>query len=203
MKPKLRWDCIVVGIITGLLIAPLLYSSPPNPKSPGDSKGNQYATLRASSSSTRRAIAPAESYELTDIRIIDGDTIEGDITITYDTPRLDLPLQVSIAPELRSIILTNQKIRLIGANAYETSTVLGKIARTKLRELVIIPGARIVYTPVLHQENGGAGGMVISKEKYGRLLGSIRIDYPASSNRPSINLADWLITNNYGVPYDG
>lgn len=108
--------------------------------------------------------------KLSDIRVIDGDTIHASIRLPFD------------------IVLDRQVIRLAGIDTPESRTsdpvekVFGMAAKKRLSELVSCD----VYICASDS----------SKDKYGRILGVIRIE-----NGLSIN--DTLVLERFAVAYDG
>lgn len=140
-----------------------------------------------------------ETYEFTNIRVIDADTIEGDIIVPYTAPAIRLPIGVTLEAEERRLTLIRQGVRIRGVNAAERSTPLGKRAITAVQELFLLGyNPRLEATIITTQEKGGRGG--IDREKYGRILGDVLLTSP--DGKSTTRLSQFILDNNYGVEYN-
>ena len=107
-------------------------------------------------------------------KVIDGDTLIGDIDLGFD------------------IILGNQYVRLIGIDAPEskskdkTEKAFGLLSKKAVEEFMKVEDKLIIQT-FLDNDN---------EDKFGRILGKI-----ITSSKVCLN--DWLIKFNYAVPYNG
>jgi endonuclease YncB( thermonuclease family) len=154
-------------------------------------------SLRASTAVGEGVAAP-KTYLLSNIRVIDADTIEADVTLPYLAPRIELPYNIAIPAYQGLVNLTKQSIRIEGVNAYEKNTPKGQQALKELSELVS------ASTYLLLQDTGGAGG----RDKYGRILGDVILVFGPKSftlNKTKysgqIKVSEWILENNHGVPY--
>jgi len=125
-------------------------------------------------------------YTINITRVIDGDTVDGEIDLGFD-------------------VRTKKRIRLYGINAPESRTrnkaekVLGLAAKKRLQELV-------AAADVVRLRSYGSG-------KYGRVLGELLIEKNESIEDGDINelyedgewisIATILIKESHGVPYFG
>jgi micrococcal nuclease len=108
-------------------------------------------------------------------KVIDGDTINVDIDLGFNT------------------ILSNQSVRLLGIDTPESRTsdkvekVFGNLSKEKVKEFIDKCEGQIILQISLGD----------SEEKFGRLLGKVINPKGKSS------LNEWLIWNNYAVAYNG
>lgn len=108
-------------------------------------------------------------------KVIDGDTVNVDIDLGFNT------------------FLCNQDVRLIGIDAPESRTsdkaekIFGALSKDKVKEFI-----QECQNQVLIQVK-----LTNNDEKFGRILGKI------INIQDKTILNDWLIQNNYAVPYDG
>ena len=108
-------------------------------------------------------------------KIIDGDTINVDIDLGFNT------------------ILSNQSVRLLGIDTPESRTsdkvekVFGNLSKEKVKEFIDKCEGQIILQISLGD----------SEEKFGRLLGKV------INPKGNSSLNEWLIWNNYAVAYNG
>jgi len=113
-------------------------------------------------------------YTVTVKRVVDGDTVDVSVDLGFE-------------------IHTIKRVRLLGINAPESRTTnkaekqLGMAAKYRLMELVDSA------VEIRLQSQG--------KGKFGRVLGHLSIN--CSDGSGWINLAEKMIEENHGVPYDG
>lgn len=108
-------------------------------------------------------------------KVLDGDTINVDIDLGFDT------------------FLCNQDVRLLGIDAPESRTsskiekIFGNLAKEKVKEFISECKNKILIQVTLDK----------SEEKFGRILAKV------INPQDKTILNDWLIQNNYAVPYCG
>jgi micrococcal nuclease len=113
-------------------------------------------------------------YKCKIIKIIDGDTVDIDLDLGF------------------KIILANQRVRMAGVDTPESRTknleekVRGQLSKKKLAEKLPVGSWQIIET----QKSGN------NDDKFGRILGVFILEDGTRVN-------DWLIQNNYAVPYTG
>tara|TARA_R110000787_G_scaffold14600_1_gene44918 strand:- start:1572 stop:1928 length:357 start_codon:yes stop_codon:yes gene_type:complete len=111
-------------------------------------------------------------YHATIDRVVDGDTVDINIDLGFD------------------VILSKQRVRLLGINCPESRTrdleekKLGLAAKEFLQECLEEHGGKVIIKTSLDK-----------KGKFGRLLGEIFVD--------DININNLLITEGHAVPYFG
>ena len=107
-------------------------------------------------------------------KVLDGDTVDVDLDLGFN------------------IILANQRVRMAGVDTPESRTAnkeekpRGLLSKKKLSEK--LPVGSWVKIRTMKQDN--------NDDKFGRILGEFIID-------GGINVNEWLIVNNYAVPYMG
>ena len=75
----------------------------------------------------------AEEYPVRNIRVIDGDTLVGDVSFTRAIPAYELPWQTRIDTRLETITYTGQRIRARNCDAMEADTATGQKAKISLQ----------------------------------------------------------------------
>ncbi|NHN55752.1 hypothetical protein G9U51_08180 [Calidifontibacter sp. DB0510] len=118
-------------------------------------------------------LAPDQSYAATVTRVIDGDTLDADVTLG----------SLELAGLAIMLVLQELRIRLRGCNAAEIRTEGGKAAKAHLAELLPV-GAPITLTRV-------------TPYKYG-----IEV-VAAIQTRTSVDLIADLIADQWVAPWDG
>ena len=125
-------------------------------------------------------------YNCTLVRVIDGDTVDVDIDLGFDT------------------ILKNQRIRLAGIDTPESRTsdpvekVYGLAAKKFLQECLrkSNPNNKLVLKTTTYDAKG----------KFGRILGEIYNLFgaePMTPERPTISANKYLVENHHAVVYHG
>ena len=117
-------------------------------------------------------------YNVTIIKVIDGDTVKVDIDLGFD------------------MVLRNQNIRLFGIDAPESRTKNPLEKKYGLMTKEVVESAMPV---------GSIQQMVSTKSgkgKFGRILGEFLVKDSEISNQ-RYNLNKWLIENHYAVEYTG
>ena len=113
-------------------------------------------------------------YKAKILKVVDGDTVEIDLDLGFN------------------IILANQKVRMAGVDTPESRTTnkeekpRGMLSKKKLAEK--LPVGSWVTIETLKSDN--------NDDKFGRILGVFILD-------DGTRLNQWLIDNNYAVPYMG
>jgi micrococcal nuclease len=113
-------------------------------------------------------------YKCKIIKVLDGDTVDIDLDLGF------------------KIILANQRVRLAGVDTPESRTTIaeekvrGILSKKKLAEKLPIGSWQIIETQKPDSND----------DKFGRILGVIILEDGTRVN-------DWLIQNNYAVPYKG
>jgi micrococcal nuclease len=113
-------------------------------------------------------------YKCKIIKVLDGDTVDIDLDLGF------------------KIILANQRVRLAGVDTPESRTTIaeekvrGVLSKKKLAEKLPIGSWQIIETQKPDSND----------DKFGRILGVIILEDGTRVN-------DWLIQNNYAVPYKG
>ena len=107
-------------------------------------------------------------------KVLDGDTVDIDLDLGFN------------------IILSNQRVRMAGIDTPESRTtnkeekVRGLLSKKKLTEKLPVGSWQIIETQ--RSDN--------NDDKFGRILGVFILEDGTKVN-------DWLIENNYAVPYKG
>lgn len=113
-------------------------------------------------------------YKAKILKVVDGDTVEIDLDLGFN------------------IVLANQKVRMAGVDTPESRTTnkeekpRGMLSKKKLAEK--LPVGAWVTIETLKSDN--------NDDKFGRILGVFILDDGTKLNQ-------WLIDNNYAVPYMG
>ena len=113
-------------------------------------------------------------YKCKIIKVLDGDTVDIDLDLGF------------------KIILANQRVRMAGVDTPESRTVIaeekvrGQLSKKKLAEKLPIGSWQIIETQKPDSND----------DKFGRILGVFILEDGTRVN-------DWLIQNNYAVPYKG
>jgi len=107
-------------------------------------------------------------------KVLDGDTVDIDLDLGFN------------------IVLANQRVRMIGVDTPESRTankeekVRGTLSKKKLAEKLSTGSWVKIQT---HKDDG-------NDDKFGRILGEFILE-------DGTNVNQWLIENNYAVPYQG
>jgi micrococcal nuclease len=107
-------------------------------------------------------------------KVLDGDTVDIDLDLGFN------------------IVLANQRVRMAGVDTPESRTAnkeekpRGLLSKKKLAEKLPIGSWQIIETQ--RSDN--------NDDKFGRILGVFMLE-------DGTNVNDWLIKNNYAVPYKG
>lgn len=107
-------------------------------------------------------------------KVLDGDTVEVDLDLGFN------------------IRLADQKVRLLGIDTPESRTtnkeekVRGLLSKKKLQEKLPVGSYVKIVT---HKKDD-------NDDKFGRILGEFILE-------DNTNLNQWLVNNNYAVPYTG
>jgi micrococcal nuclease len=113
-------------------------------------------------------------YKCKIIKVLDGDTVDIDLDLGF------------------KIILANQRVRMAGVDTPESRTsiaeekVRGQLSKKKLAEKLPVGSWQIIETQKPDSND----------DKFGRILGVFILEDGTRVN-------DWLIQNNYAVPYTG
>lgn len=113
-------------------------------------------------------------YKCKIIKVLDGDTVDIDLDLGF------------------KIILANQRVRMAGVDTPESRTTIaeekvrGLLSKKKLAEKLPIGSWQIIETQKSDSND----------DKFGRILGVFVLEDGTRVN-------DWLIQNNYAVPYKG
>jgi micrococcal nuclease len=113
-------------------------------------------------------------YKCKILKVLDGDTVDIDLDLGF------------------KIILANQRVRMAGVDTPESRTTIaeekvrGQLSKKKLAEKLPIGSWQIIETQKSDSND----------DKFGRILGVFILE-----NGTRVN--DWLIQNNYAVPYKG
>lgn len=113
-------------------------------------------------------------YKAKILKVVDGDTVEIDLDLGFN------------------IVLSNQRVRMAGVDTPESRTsnaeekVRGQLSKKKLAEK--LPVGSWVKIETLRADS--------NDDKFGRILGVFILDDGTRVNQ-------WLIDNNYAVPYLG
>ena len=117
-------------------------------------------------------------YDVTVIKVIDGDTVDVDIDLGF------------------GITLRDERVRIMGIDTPESRTsdkvedLFGEAAKARLKELMI-RGAKLITTEDKHGED--------MKGKFGRILGDFKVEY----NGEMLKVTDIMIQEGHCVPYFG
>ena len=125
-------------------------------------------------------------YNCTLVRVIDGDTVDVDIDLGFDT------------------ILKNQRIRLAGIDTPEsrTSDPVEKVYGLAAKKFLIAhlalnnPNNKLILRTTMYDAKG----------KFGRILGEIYNLFgaePMTVDRPTISANKYLVDNHHAVVYHG
>lgn len=107
-------------------------------------------------------------------KVLDGDTVDIDLDLGFN------------------IVLANQRVRMIGVDTPESRTTnkeekpRGLLSKKKLAEKLPTGAWVKIQT---HKDDG-------NDDKFGRILGEFILE-------DGTNVNQWLIENNYAVPYQG
>ena len=107
-------------------------------------------------------------------KVLDGDTVDIDLDLGFN------------------IILVNQRVRMAGVDTPESRTadkeekVRGLLSKKKLAEKLPVGSWQVIETQKSDNND----------DKFGRILGVFLLEDGTRVN-------DWLIKNNYAVPYKG
>jgi micrococcal nuclease len=113
-------------------------------------------------------------YKCKILKVLDGDTVDIDLDLGF------------------KIILANQRVRMAGVDTPESRTTIveekvrGQLSKKKLAEKLPIGSWQIIETQKSDSND----------DKFGRILGVFILEDGTRVN-------DWLIQNNYAVPYKG
>ena len=113
-------------------------------------------------------------YKCKIIKVLDGDTVDIDLDLGF------------------KIILSNQRVRMAGVDTPESRTTIaeekvrGLLSKKKLAEKLPVGSWQIIETQKSDSND----------DKFGRILGVFILEDGTRVN-------DWLIQNNYAVPYKG
>jgi len=113
-------------------------------------------------------------YKCKIIKVLDGDTVDIDLDLGFN------------------IVLVNQRVRMAGIDTPESRTTnkeekpRGLLSKKKLAEKLPVGSWQIIETQ--RSDN--------NDDKFGRILGVFILE-------DGTKLNDWLIKNNYAVPYKG
>jgi micrococcal nuclease len=113
-------------------------------------------------------------YKCKIIKVLDGDTVDIDLDLGF------------------KIILANQRVRMAGVDTPESRTAIaeekvrGQLSKKKLAEKLPVGSWQIIETQKSDSND----------DKFGRILGVFILEDGTRVN-------DWLIENNYAVPYKG
>ena len=107
-------------------------------------------------------------------KVLDGDTVDIDLDLGFN------------------IVMANQRVRMAGVDTPESRTTnkeektRGLLSKKKLAEKLPVGSWQIIETQ--RSDN--------NDDKFGRILGVFILEDGTKVN-------DWMITNNYAVPYKG
>ena len=113
-------------------------------------------------------------YKAKVLKVLDGDTVDIDLDLGFN------------------IVLSNQRVRMAGVDTPESRTAnkeekpRGLLSKKKLGEKLPVGSWQIIETQ--RSDN--------NDDKFGRILGVFILEDGTKVN-------DWLIENNYAVPYKG
>ena len=113
-------------------------------------------------------------YKCKILKVLDGDTVDIDLDLGF------------------KIVLANQRVRMAGIDTPESRTsiaeekVRGQLSKKKLTEKLPVGSWQIIETQKPDSND----------DKFGRILGVFILEDGTRVN-------DWLIQNNYAVPYKG
>ena len=113
-------------------------------------------------------------YKCKILKVLDGDTVDIDLDLGF------------------KIVLANQRVRMAGIDTPESRTTIaeekvrGQLSKKKLAEKLPIGSWQIIETQKPDSND----------DKFGRILGVFILEDGTRVN-------DWLIQNNYAVPYKG
>jgi micrococcal nuclease len=113
-------------------------------------------------------------YKCKILKVLDGDTVDIDLDLGF------------------KIILANQRVRMAGVDTPESRTsiaeekIRGQLSKKKLAEKLPVGSWQIIETQKSDSND----------DKFGRILGVFILEDGTRVN-------DWLIQNNYAVPYKG
>jgi len=113
-------------------------------------------------------------YKCKILKVLDGDTVDIDLDLGF------------------KIVLANQRVRMAGVDTPESRTsiaeekVRGQLSKKKLAEKLPVGSWQIIETQKPDSND----------DKFGRILGVFILEDGTRVN-------DWLIQNNYAVPYQG
>ena len=119
-------------------------------------------------------------YDVTVLKVVDGDTVDVDINLGF------------------GIVLTDERVRIMGIDTPESRTsdkvedLFGEAAKARLKELMK-NGGKLITTEDKHGED--------MKGKFGRVLGDFEV-YDATNDRWT-KVTDILISEGHAVAYFG
>jgi len=113
-------------------------------------------------------------YKCKILKVLDGDTVDIDLDLGF------------------KIVLANQRVRMAGIDTPESRTTIaeekvrGQLSKKKLTEKLPVGSWQVIETQKPDSND----------DKFGRILGVFILEDGTRVN-------DWLIQNNYAVPYKG
>ena len=119
-------------------------------------------------------------YDVTVIKVVDGDTVDVDIDLGF------------------GVTLRDERVRIMGIDTPESRTrdkvedLFGEAAKARLKELMS-EGAKLITTENKHGED--------MKGKFGRILGDFKVE--RWENQPAERVTDILIEEGHAVAYFG
>jgi micrococcal nuclease len=117
-------------------------------------------------------------YDVTVIKVVDGDTVDVDIDLGF------------------GVTLTDERVRIMGIDTPESRTrdkvedLFGEAAKARLKELMK-NGGKLITTEDRKGED--------MKGKFGRILGDFKVDY----NGETKTVTDILVEEGHAVAYFG
>ena len=119
-------------------------------------------------------------YDVTVIKVVDGDTVDVDIDLGF------------------GVTLRDERVRIMGIDTPESRTrdkvedLFGEAAKARLKELMA-EGAKLITTENKHGED--------MKGKFGRILGDFYVE--RYEGQPAERVTDILIEEGHAVAYFG
>ena len=117
-------------------------------------------------------------YDVTVIKVVDGDTVDVDIDLGF------------------GVCLKDERVRIMGIDTPESRTsdrvedLFGEAAKARLKELMK-HGGKLITTEDKHGED--------MKGKFGRILGDFKVEYNGEMKR----VTEIMIAEGHCVPYFG